>query len=71
MIPFLDLKAQYCGIKREIDTAIGRVFESGQFVLGPMHMLPAYAHLGYSEGDFRMDDQVAGAIWEFNSVCHV
>ena len=34
MIPFVDLKAQYRSIKPEIDAAIARVFESGQFVLG-------------------------------------
>ncbi len=34
MIPFVDLKAQYDGIKEEIRTAIDRVLESTQFVLG-------------------------------------
>ncbi|MBI3492894.1 MAG: DegT/DnrJ/EryC1/StrS family aminotransferase [Acidobacteria bacterium] len=34
MIPFVDLKSQYRSIKDEIDAAIARVFESGQFVLG-------------------------------------
>ena len=34
MIPFVDLKAQYRSIKADIDQAIGRVLESGQFVLG-------------------------------------
>src|SRR5271157_1279951 len=34
MIPFLDLKAQYLGIKEEIAAAIARVLESGQYVLG-------------------------------------
>ncbi len=34
MIPLLDLKAQYQEIKAEIDQAVARVFESGQFVLG-------------------------------------
>ena len=34
MIPFVDLKAQYHSIKEEIDTAIARVLESSQFVLG-------------------------------------
>jgi dTDP-4-amino-4,6-dideoxygalactose transaminase len=33
-IPLLDLKAQYHGIKPEIDAAIARVLESGHFVLG-------------------------------------
>jgi dTDP-4-amino-4,6-dideoxygalactose transaminase len=34
MIPLVDLRAQYLGIKREIDAAMSRVMESGQYVLG-------------------------------------
>lgn len=34
MIPFVDLKAQYRSIKDEIDAAMARVLESGQFVSG-------------------------------------
>ncbi len=34
MIPFLDLKAQYAGIKPEIDRAVLATLESGQFILG-------------------------------------
>lgn len=34
MIPYLDLRAQYRALKPEIDAAIARVLESGQFVLG-------------------------------------
>src|SRR5471032_1952544 len=34
MIPFVDLQAQYRSIKPEIDAAIARVLETGQFVLG-------------------------------------
>lgn len=34
MIPFVDLKAQYSGIKQEIDEAMSRVFDKCQFVLG-------------------------------------
>ena len=34
MIPFVDLHAQYRSIKTEIDAAIARVLETGQFVLG-------------------------------------
>jgi len=34
MIPLVDLRAQYLEIKTDIDAAIARVFESGQFVLG-------------------------------------
>jgi dTDP-4-amino-4,6-dideoxygalactose transaminase len=35
MIPLIDLRAQYHSIKGEIDEAVHRVLESGQFVLGP------------------------------------
>ncbi|HEY6361803.1 MAG TPA: DegT/DnrJ/EryC1/StrS family aminotransferase [Vicinamibacterales bacterium] len=34
MIPFLDLRGQLAGIRPEIDTALARVLDSGQFVLG-------------------------------------
>lgn len=34
MIPFVDLKAQYLSIKDEIDTAVLKVLESTQFILG-------------------------------------
>ena len=34
MIPFLDLQAQYASIKTDIQQAVSRVFETGQFVLG-------------------------------------
>ncbi len=34
-IPLVDLKAQYNSIKEEIDTAIQRVIEQEQFILGP------------------------------------
>jgi dTDP-4-amino-4,6-dideoxygalactose transaminase len=34
MIPLVDLRAQYLGIKTDIDAAIARVFDTGQFVLG-------------------------------------
>jgi len=35
MIPLVDLKAQYQSIKPEIDSAIGKVLETGAFILGP------------------------------------
>jgi dTDP-4-amino-4,6-dideoxygalactose transaminase len=35
VIPFIDLRAQYCQIKADIDAAVIRVIESTQFVLGP------------------------------------
>jgi dTDP-4-amino-4,6-dideoxygalactose transaminase len=35
VIPVVDLKAQYRSLKPEIDAAIVRVLESGQFALGP------------------------------------
>jgi dTDP-4-amino-4,6-dideoxygalactose transaminase len=34
MVPFVDLKAQYHTIQKEIDVAIARVLETSQFVLG-------------------------------------
>lgn len=34
-IPLVDLQAQYQSIKAEIDTAVLRVLESGQYILGP------------------------------------
>lgn len=34
-IPLVDLKAQYSSIKGEIDEAIQKVIEEGQFILGP------------------------------------
>src|SRR5215813_775740 len=34
LVPFVDLKTQYRSIKPEIDAAIGRVLESGEFALG-------------------------------------
>src|SRR5579885_2951054 len=34
MIPYADLKAQHRAIKPELDEAIARVLESGEFVLG-------------------------------------
>ena len=33
-VPLVDLRAQYASIGREIDEAVARVLESGQFVLG-------------------------------------
>jgi dTDP-4-amino-4,6-dideoxygalactose transaminase len=35
VIPFLDLRAQYQQIKREVAAEISQVMENGQFVLGP------------------------------------
>jgi UDP-2-acetamido-2-deoxy-ribo-hexuluronate aminotransferase len=35
MIPFIDLRSQYHGLKAEIDAAIARVLEHGQFIMGP------------------------------------
>lgn len=35
MIPYLDLKAQYAGIRTEIQRAINEVLDSQQYVLGP------------------------------------
>jgi dTDP-4-amino-4,6-dideoxygalactose transaminase len=35
MVPFIDLRGQYRDLKPEIDAAVLRVLESGQFALGP------------------------------------
>jgi dTDP-4-amino-4,6-dideoxygalactose transaminase len=35
MIPFVDLRRQYLELKTDIDAAVQRVLETGQFVLGP------------------------------------
>ena len=35
MIPFVDLRRQYLEIKNDIDAAVQRVLDTGQFVLGP------------------------------------
>jgi dTDP-4-amino-4,6-dideoxygalactose transaminase len=35
MIPYLDLKAQYQQIQKEIQAAVNKVLESGHYVLGP------------------------------------
>ncbi|HEV2116608.1 MAG TPA: DegT/DnrJ/EryC1/StrS family aminotransferase [Terriglobales bacterium] len=34
-VPLLDLKAQYTGIRDEVQSALAEVFESQQFILGP------------------------------------
>ena len=34
-IPLVDLKAQHRSIKAEVDAAVGRVLESGRYILGP------------------------------------
>ena len=35
VVPFLDLKAQYASIKKEIEPVVLRVLESGGYILGP------------------------------------
>ncbi|HEB71502.1 MAG TPA: DegT/DnrJ/EryC1/StrS aminotransferase family protein, partial [Nitrospirae bacterium] len=34
-IPFIDLKAQYLRLQSEISSGIDKVFEHGQFIMGP------------------------------------
>ena len=34
-IPFIDLKAQYRALEKDIAAAIGGVLEHGQFIMGP------------------------------------
>jgi len=55
MIPYLDLRAQYHGIKDEIDAAVLRVLESTQFILGEEVVaferdFAAYCHASESVG---------------------
>ena len=35
LFPFLDLKAEYATMKEEIGTAVEKVLESQQFIMGP------------------------------------
>ena len=61
MIPFLDLRAQYRSIKPEIDAAVARVLDSGQFVLGPEveafeHEFAAYSGARYGVATSRQID---------------
>jgi len=35
MIPLVDLRAQYCALKPEIEAAVARVLENAEFILGP------------------------------------
>ncbi len=54
-IPILDLKAQYANIKAEISTAINRVLDSQQFILGPEvetleKVLAEYCQCNYAFG---------------------
>ncbi len=52
MIPFLDLKAQYSTIRKEITDAIARVLESSQFVLGDEVSAFEKEFANYSGGHF-------------------
>ena len=48
--PFLDLKAQYAGIRREVLEAVTGVFDSQHFILGP--------EVEALEKEMRADDRV-------------
>ncbi len=53
MIPFVDLKAQYLSIREEIDSAVLKVLESTQFILGSEvaafeQEFAEYCHVDYS-----------------------
>src|SRR5437870_12062957 len=48
-VPLLDLKAQYATIKAEVEAAIGEVFESQHFILGPKVEQCERAIAAYSE----------------------
>jgi dTDP-4-amino-4,6-dideoxygalactose transaminase len=54
-IPMADLKAQYLSIRDEIDTAVQRVIENSQFILGPEvdafeKEMATYCGTGYAVG---------------------
>lgn len=54
-IPLLDLRAEYRELKSEIDAAVGRVLESGQFILGKEvaafeKEFASYCDVGYAIG---------------------
>jgi hypothetical protein len=54
-VPLVDLKAQYDSIKDELDAAIHRVAQSGQFILGPEvkafeEEIAAYCETQYAVG---------------------
>lgn len=50
--PFLDLRAQYRTIKREIDAAVQRVLESQHFILGPEVAALEEEIAAYSQAQF-------------------
>ncbi|GJD16212.1 Glutamine--scyllo-inositol transaminase [Rivularia sp. IAM M-261] len=52
MIPFVDLKAQYLSIKDEIDTAVLKVLESTQFVLGKEVVALEEEFAAYCDADY-------------------
>jgi len=52
MIPFVDLKAQYLSIKDEIDTAVLKVLDSTQFILGSEVAALEEEFASYSQAEF-------------------
>jgi dTDP-4-amino-4,6-dideoxygalactose transaminase len=54
MIPFLDLNAQYQSIKSEIDSAVGSVIESSQFILGSEVQAFEEEFAAYCQTDFAI-----------------
>ena len=52
MIPFVDLKAQYLSIKDEIDTAVLKVLESTQFILGNEVIALEEEFAAYCDADY-------------------
>jgi len=52
MIPFVDLKAQYLSIKDEIDTAVLKVLDSTQFILGSEVAALEEEFASYSQANF-------------------
>lgn len=70
-IPLIDLRAQYAGIRDEIDTAIRSVVESQAFVMGPEveafeAEFPAYCHSNFAVGCASGSDALTLSIMALN-----
>lgn len=53
-VPFLDLKAAYSELKREIDNAIARVLDSGLYILGPEVEAFEVEYAAYCEAEYAI-----------------
>src|SRR2546423_15353371 len=52
VVPFVDLKAQYASLKKEVDVAIARVFENKGFTMGNEVRAFEEAFAGYQGAKF-------------------